>query len=77
MQTSKSLSRNLGAKSSDVGVGEPLISSSISSSAQARTSDRLPSLLDNVSLQDAQQVRWQSVSVSTARLNPTWSLSVD
>jgi hypothetical protein len=77
MQTSKSLNRNLGAESSDVGVGEPLISSSISSSAQAHTSDRLPSLLDHVSLQDTQQVRWQSVGVSTARLNPTWSLSVD
>ena len=33
--------------------------------------------LDHISLQDAQQVRWQSVGVSTARLNPTWFLSVD
>jgi integrase len=31
--------------------------------------------LDNMSLQDAQQARWRSVSESTARLNPTWSLS--
>jgi integrase len=31
--------------------------------------------LDYMSLQDAQQARWRSVSESTARLNPTWSLS--
>jgi integrase len=30
--------------------------------------------LDHMSLQDAQQARWRSVSESTARLNPTWSL---
>ena len=29
--------------------------------------------LDNMSLLDAQQMRWKSVSASTARLNPTWS----
>jgi integrase len=29
--------------------------------------------LDHMSLLDAQQMRWQSVSASTARLNPTWS----
>jgi integrase len=33
--------------------------------------------LDHISLQDAQQIRWHSVGVSTARLNPTWCLSVD
>ena len=33
--------------------------------------------LDHISLQDAQQVRWESVGVSTARLNLIWSLSVD
>lgn len=32
--------------------------------------------LDHMSLQDAQQVRWRSVSESNARLNPTWSLAV-
>jgi integrase len=31
--------------------------------------------LDHMSLQDAQQVRWRSVSESNARLNPTWSLA--
>jgi integrase len=31
--------------------------------------------LDHMSLQDAQQMRWQSVSASTARLNPTWSMT--
>ena len=29
--------------------------------------------LDHMSLLEAQQVRWQSVSASTAQLNPTWS----
>jgi integrase len=29
--------------------------------------------LDHMSLLDAQQMRWQSESASTARLNPTWS----
>ena len=33
--------------------------------------------LDHMSLQDAQQMRWQLVSASTARLNPTWSLACD
>ena len=32
--------------------------------------------LDHMSLQDAQQARWRSVSESTARLNPTWTLAV-
>lgn len=31
--------------------------------------------LDRMSLQDAQQIRWRSVSESNARLNPTWSLA--
>jgi integrase len=31
--------------------------------------------LDHMSLQHTQQVRWRSVSESTARLNPTWSLA--
>jgi integrase len=31
--------------------------------------------LDHMSLQDAQQVRWRSVSESAAKLNPTWSLA--
>jgi integrase len=31
--------------------------------------------LDHMSLQDAQQVRWRSVSASAAKLNPTWSLA--
>jgi site-specific recombinase XerD len=31
--------------------------------------------LDHTSLQDAHQVRLRSVSESTARLNPTWSLA--
>ena len=31
--------------------------------------------LDHMSLQDAQQIRWRSVSESNARLNPTWSLA--
>jgi hypothetical protein len=31
--------------------------------------------LDHMSLLDAQQARWQTVSESTAKLNPTWSLS--
>jgi integrase len=31
--------------------------------------------LDHMSLLSAQQMRWQSVSASTAQLNPTWSLS--
>jgi integrase len=31
--------------------------------------------LDHMSLQDAQQMRWQLVSASTARLNPTWCLA--
>ena len=31
--------------------------------------------LDHMSLQDAQQVRWRSVSESNARLNPTWCLA--
>ena len=30
-----------------------------------------------MALQDAQQMRWQLVSASTARLNPTWSLACD
>jgi integrase len=30
--------------------------------------------LDHMSLLEAQQARWQTVSESTARLNPTWSL---
>ena len=33
--------------------------------------------LDHMSLLDAQQMRWQSVSESAARLNPTWSLAGD
>jgi hypothetical protein len=33
--------------------------------------------LDHMSLQDAQHLRWQLVSASTARLNPTWSLACD
>jgi integrase len=33
--------------------------------------------LDHMSLQDAQQMRWQSVSESAARLNSTWSLAGD
>jgi integrase len=31
--------------------------------------------LDHMSLQHAQQMRWRSVSASTALLNPTWSLA--
>jgi integrase len=31
--------------------------------------------LDHMSLQDAQQMRWQSESTSTAQLKPTWSLA--
>jgi integrase len=31
--------------------------------------------LDHMSLLSAQQMRWQLVSASTARLNPTWSLA--
>lgn len=33
--------------------------------------------LDHMSQQDAQKARWRSVSESTARLNPTWSLSTN
>jgi hypothetical protein len=29
---------------------------------------------DHMSLLEAQQARWKSVSASTAQLNPTWSL---
>lgn len=32
--------------------------------------------LDHMSLLEAQQARWQTVSESTARLNPTWTLAV-
>ena len=32
--------------------------------------------LDHMSLLEAQQARWQSVSASTTQLNPTWFLHI-